>query len=226
MERASQILINNGFSNKDVERTTKKILDNWYNAEPSRRPEATDNIITIYYKSTFSTAYKEDEMIMQQIIKRNVKPTDPNTQIKLVIYYQNKKTSHLLLRNNIRQAANELQKSHVIYRYTCKLGDCATQPSTYIGMTTMKLSRRLSYHLSTGAPKNHHRDAHHATLKRETLVENTEILAVNQDQRRLPILEALFIKELSPNLNIQGEDLQALPSLKRLPENIPSGVTT
>ena len=28
-------------------------------------------------------------------------------------------------------------------------------------------------------------------------------------------MEALFIKELCPSLNIQAEDLQALPSMKR-----------
>ena len=82
-------------------------------------------------------------------------------------------------------------------------------------MTTMKLSRRLSYHLSSGAPKIHHHSAHKGNLKRDTLVENTEVLAVNQDHRRLPILEALFIKELSPNLNTQTMDLEALPSVRR-----------
>ena len=228
LERASQILINNGFSHREIEKSTKKILDNWYNNKIPNT--AAEHTIEIFYKSVFSTAYKEDERIMQQIIKRNVKPKDPNTQIKLVIFYQNKKTSHLLLRNNPRHTDNDLQKSHVIYRYTCKLGDCATQPSTYIGMTTMKLTRRLSYHLSTGAPKNHHRDHHQTTLTRTTLVENTEILAVNQDLRRLPILEALFIKEMSPNLNIQAEDLQALPSVRRSPllglaPDIPAPVT-
>ena len=230
LERASQILINNGFSNKEVEKSTKKILDKWYNNE--NQNTTAENTIKIYYKSVFSTAYKEDERIMQQIIKRNVKPTAPNTQIKLIIYYQNKKTSHLILRNNTRHTDNDLQKSYVIYKYTCKLGDCATQPSTYIGMTTMKLSRRLSYHLSSGAPKNHHRDAHQIVLDRETLDKNTEIIAINQDERRLAILEALFIKDLSPNLNTQALDLQALPSVKRssllgqTPENPAPGVTT
>ena len=232
MERASQILINNGFANKDVERVTKKILDNWYNGQTINNQEQVNvNVIKIYYKSSFSTAYKEDERIMQQIIKRNVKPTQPNSKIDFIIYYQNKKTSNLLLKNNTRQT-DDLQKSHVIYKYTCKFGDCATQPSTYIGMTTMKLSRRLSYHLSSGAPKNHHKNVHQAILDRETLDENTEILAINQDKRRLAILEALFIKELSPNLNTQALDLQALPSVKRssllgqTPDNPASGVAT
>ena len=86
LERASQILINNGFSNKDVERSTKKILERWYNNDnPSGPKPANEDSIKIYYKSFFSTAYKEDERIMQQIIKRNVKPIDPNTQIKLII---------------------------------------------------------------------------------------------------------------------------------------------
>ena len=85
----------------------------------------------------------------------------------------------------------------------------------YIGMTTMKLSRRLSYHLSSGAPKKHLQDAHNIPLKRQDLDKNTEILSTQQDPRRLCILEALHTKDLSPNLNIQAIDLQALPSMRR-----------
>ncbi|KAK3886212.1 hypothetical protein Pcinc_009631 [Petrolisthes cinctipes] len=68
---------------------------------------------------------------------------------------------------------------------------------------------------SSGALRTHHRDVHHSTLKRQYLEENTEILTTHQDHRRLPILEALYIKELSPTLNIQASDLQALPSMRR-----------
>ena len=87
-------------------------------------------------------------------------------------------------------------------------------------MTTMKLSRRLSYHLTAGAPKNHMKEAHKSNLTRANLEENTEILAINRNLRRLPIMEALFIKELGPSLNTQAEDLRVLPSMRRTYLNV------
>ena len=35
------------------------------------------------------------------------------------------------------------------------------------------------------------------------------------DVRRLPILEALYIKDLNPKLKVQANDLQVLPSMRR-----------
>ena len=152
---------------------------------------------------------------MKQIVKKNVTPSDPNKKLLFTIYYKNKKTSDLLLRNSPKIEKKEIQKSNVIYRYTCSRGNCEALPSTYIGMTTMKLTRRLSYHLNNGAPKNHAQKTHKVKLERAHLNENTEIIATHNDNRRLEILEALYIKELNPNLNCQKIDLQALPSMKR-----------
>ena len=70
-------------------------------------------------------------------------------------------------------------------------------------------------HLATGAPKKHLREEHGTNITRKTLEENTEIIDGCNDGRRLSILEALHIKENNPRLNIQSEDLQALPSMKK-----------
>ncbi|XP_076056346.1 uncharacterized protein LOC143034295 [Oratosquilla oratoria] len=211
--RSTQVLLNNGFDKKDIETITKKIIDRWYHTQQDTTEKKED--IKIYYRAFFCMAYKEDERILKQIIKRNVKPTNPEKRINVVIYYKSQKTSHLLLRNSPNMIKEPTQQSHVIYRFTCKRGNCATLPSTYVGMTTMKLSRRLSYHLSSGAPKTHLRQEHHENITRQMLTENTEIITTCPDTRRLPILEALYIKELNPNLNIQSSDLQALPSIRR-----------
>ncbi|XP_076044740.1 uncharacterized protein LOC143027348 [Oratosquilla oratoria] len=216
IKRSTQVLINNGFNEKEIHFQTKKIMNGWHNNNNDKQNKEK---INIYYKSTFSSAYKEDERIMKQIIKRNIKPVNPEKILNLVIYYKTKKTSHLLIRNSPLQERKELQKSHAIYRFTCTRGNCEALPSTYIGMTTMRLSRRLSYHLTSGAPKNHLREAHGITLVRETLEKNTEILDLCTDDRRLPILEAFYIKELSPILFVQAEDLRALPSMRQTVTN-------
>ncbi|MPC43322.1 hypothetical protein E2C01_036966 [Portunus trituberculatus] len=62
-------------------------------------------------------------------------------------------------------------------------------------MTTTRLSRRLTYHLVSGAPKKHLKEQHRINITREMLEVNTEILTTCPDARRLPILEALYIIE-------------------------------
>ena len=157
---------------------------------------------------------------MRQIIKKNVTPTDPQKKISFTIYYKSKKTSDLLMRNSTKRDTDKLQQSHVIYRYSCSQGNCATLPSIYIGMTTMRLTRRLSYHLSAGTPMMHSRRKHGSKLTRKKLEDNTEILTTCRNDRRLPILEALLIKNSNPCLNSQATDLQALPSMRRtFPQN-------
>ena len=192
---------------------TKKIIDKWYKDNDENQQEQEN--IKIYYRSLFSSAHEEDERIMKKIFRKNIKPVNPSTRVQLVIYYKTKKTSQLLLRNSPHQEQDALQRSHIIYRYTCNRGNCATLPSTYIGMTTMKLADRLKSHKYAGAPKSHKREQHQENITKEDLEENTEILASCNDKKRLQILEALFIKELKPSLNVQALDLQALPSMRR-----------
>ena len=218
IERATQVLINNGFSEQDITRQTKKIVDSWYNQDTTEKK----NEIKVFYRAFFSTAYKQEERIMKEIFYKNVKPTDQNAAINLQIYYKSKKTSHLLLRNNTAPEAEKTQKSHVVYRFTCNRGNCEVLPSTYIGMTTTTLSRRLTFHLSNGAIKQHLLSEHGTAITRKMLEENTEIIDTCKDARRLPIAEALYIKENTPKLNRQHEDLQALPSARRATTPTPS----
>ena len=203
IERSTQVLINNGFSEQDIARQTKKILNSWYHQDTTEKKKE----IKIYYRAFFSTLYKQEERIMKEIIHKNVKPKDPDTRINLQIYYKSKKTSNLLLRNNTAPEAEKMQKSHVVYQFTCTRGNCEVLPSTYIGMTTTTLSRRLTFHLSSGAIKQHLQSDHSTAITRKILEENTEIIDTCKDERRLPIAEALFIKENSPKLNRQQIDL-------------------
>ena len=224
IERSTQVLLNNGFCEKDINRLTKKILDSWLS---KKQIEENKENINIFYKGTFSSAYKEDERIITQLVRKNIKPSDPDKRVKLIIYYKTKKTSHLLLKNNPSIERESLQKSHVIYRFTCNQGNCEVLPSTYVGMTTTRLSQRLTFHLASGAPKKHLKDQHRINITREMLTDNTEILTTCPDTRRLSILEALYTKAANPALNQQAQDLQALPSARRTStENSPAQPVT
>ena len=68
--------------------------------------------------------YKSDEKIMKTLIHKNILPTDPNKKIKLIIYYNKFKTSNLVIRNNSSPSIGVLQKTNVIYKFKCPLGDC------------------------------------------------------------------------------------------------------
>ena len=131
-----------------------------------------------------------------------MKTTDPDGRIKLQIYYTNRKSSNLLLRNNLTH------KSYFVYRITCKRGNCEVLPFSYIDMAT-KLSRRHTCHLATAAAKHHLREKQSTNIIWKFLEENTTIVDIGTDVRRLPILEALYNKDFNPKLNVQADDLRA-----------------
>ena len=137
-----------------------------------------------------STAHKTDERIMTDIVTRGVIPTNPNDQVQLIIFYKNKKTSNLFMKNNTTQTHDDLKRTSVIYEYSCNLGDCKLRNFSYIGMTVCTLSRRLSYHLQNGTIKQHTLTAHKTQLTRDMLVQNTKIIDTDQDPRRLPFKES------------------------------------
>ena len=81
VERATQVLANNGFSNRDIERVTKNIIDKWYNQKNNNTPVQEE--MKLFYKALFSNMHQEDERVIKQIVKRNVKPVNPEAKIKL-----------------------------------------------------------------------------------------------------------------------------------------------
>lgn len=150
---------------------------------------------------------------MRRIILRNITPTNPSNKVRLTIYYKNKRTKDLILRNDSSPRPSNFDSVNVIYKFTCPYENC-TSHSSYIGLTTTKLSRRLSYHLSQGGPKRHLLQEHNIPISRTILEENTEIMDQAQDKNRLLYLEALYIKRDNPAINTQQEAPTALPSIK------------
>lgn len=140
---------------------------------------------------------------MKNILKKNVIPKDGH-EVRLMVYYKSMKTSNLVIRN--RAKPNQLQETHVVYKYKCQKGDCKLQiTSSYIGSTTMTLSRRLSYHLSAGGPAEHSRITHGQRITRQDMVDNTSILIREPSQWKLRIIEAAYIMEWQPAMCDQLE---------------------
>ena len=140
-----------------------------------------------------TSAYKVDERVMQDIIKTHVTPTG-QSRIRLRIYYKNKKTSNIIMRNNLYKEP-DLKCTNVVYEFTCPEEDC--QPpnpkSSYIGHTTNTLTKRLTFHKQSGEIQKHMKQRHRRDLTRSDLVDHTVILARESNRIRLKVLEAVFI---------------------------------
>ena len=150
-----------------------------------------------------STAYKVDERVIRGIISENVKCINDNDTLDLIIYYKTKKTSNLIMKNNITASNDTLKKTNVVYKFSCPVEDCRLHNVDYIGATTTSLSRRLTMHLQDGTLKDHMTEHHNTALTRKHLTENTIILKTCSDRTQLMITEALLIREHTPTLNKQ-----------------------
>ena len=58
----------------------------------------------------------------------------PKQKIKLVVYYKNRETFDLVIKNNPCTNVADLKKSSIVYEYKCPLGDYMPQ-SKYFCMT-------------------------------------------------------------------------------------------
>ena len=215
LQRATQVLVNNDYSINDIHREINKQLSKFI--ENQQRTTLQKSPLKLYYRNYMSTGYKVDERILTDIVRRGVTPVHEEDSVQFIIYYKNKRTSQLVMKNNLNEKTGDLSRTGVVYQYTCPIGNCKTRNTSYIGMSTTTLSRRLTYHLQNGTPKNHTLQEHNTTLTRQMLVENTTILDTSSDKKRLQIKEALYIDSRKPEMNIQiGTTSIPLPSQQRI----------
>ena len=70
-------------------------------------------------------------------------------KIKFIIYYNEFKTTNLVISNNFHLPVAVLQRTNVIYQFKCCLGDWISEnKNIYVGLTPTTQSRRLTMHLS------------------------------------------------------------------------------
>ena len=201
--RIKQILVNNGYSNSEVDSEIRLFLNKHQNYKSNTAGEKKKKGIVLYYRNHMSPAHKVDERVLRDIVYENVKCAKSDDKLELVVYYRNRKTQQLLLKNNPYKKDNILKRSNVVYQFYCPYEDCRLHSVSYIGVTTTTLSRRLTMHLREGSPKEHMHRHHNTTLTREQLVDNTIIIDSADCQTRLHILEALHIKDKAPSINKQ-----------------------
>ena len=215
LQHVKQMLVNNGYSCTDIDAEINRTLDKHRTREHKTQSSEKSQVHKVFYMNHMNDAYDKDEKVLKNILKKNVVPKEGH-EVKLVVYYKSLKTSNLVIRNRAKREC--LQETNVVYRYNCQKGDCKLRDtSSYIGSTTMTLSRRLSYHLSAGGPADHSRNTHGERITRQEMVDNTSILARQHNQRKLRIVEAAYILEYQPAMCDQVEHRGRITLLGRTP---------
>ena len=94
-----------------------------------------------------------------------------------------------LMTNNSSPSIGVLQKTNVIYKFKCPLGDCISDNNNniYVGLTSTTLSRRLTMHLSDTSSIAQHLKKHSCptTQLRKILTDNTTILEHQNNKQKL-----------------------------------------
>ena len=156
-------------------------------------------------------AHKTDERVLHDIISRNVTCTTPQDKLLLIIFYKNPRVSNLIMKNNLLQDPSLLKKTNVVYQFSCPEEGCKLLPnSSYIGVTTTSLSRRLTMHAREGSIRKHMTQTHNKPPTRQDLVENTKILKHCSNHKKLHIFEKVYISQHTPLINIQTDTLGSL----------------
>ena len=117
ISRSKQILINNGYTNKQVDMEIRKLLTN-----TPRNSNNNNNINThkVFYKNFMTSKYKESERAIKDAITSCVRVKNPSDRLQIVIYYKASKTRNLIMRNNMTPKVRDIAKTHLIYDFHCK----------------------------------------------------------------------------------------------------------
>ena len=91
-------MVNNNFPNNLIDQQIKQYLHNIHKNSNNSNSNNT-NRINLYYKNQMHKNYKVDKQVISNIIHWHIKPTEPQKQIKLIIYYTKFKTSNLIVKN-------------------------------------------------------------------------------------------------------------------------------
>ena len=203
IKRSKQILVNNGYSNTEVDSEIRRF---WKSSERNvTRPSGEVTTHSLFYRNFMSSHYQKDEKVLKDLIAENVTMKEKN-RLKLVIYYKNRKTRDLVMKNNLGNKVRELARTNVIYDIRCQKGECDHLPprnSTYSGFTTCTMSRRLTFHLRDGAVQRHCIAKHKEKVTRKEIETFTKIRYQESDTNRLEILEAIIIHFEDPEINKQ-----------------------
>ena len=201
--RIKQLLTNNNFPMKLIDETINKFIASKFKVNNNNN-STVKNEIRLYFENQMTSNYKTEEKKLRNLVDQHLSTIDPDSKIKLQIYYKAKKVSNLFLKNKVYQNEDPYQRHHVVYQYSCNRAGCTT--SNYIGYTTCTLHERFKMHTQNGSVIKHLREKHNIQkILRKDILKDTTVLATCMDRRKLIMSEAVIIKEKRPTLNSQNE---------------------
>ena len=207
VERIKQLLTNNNFPITIIDKTLKQFLNK---KVPNKQPSPSSSYLTLYFQGQMCKNYKVEEKQLSSIIDKNVKPTNEDDKLKLIVYYKTRKLRELFIRNKPISPKTIANRHHVVYAYSCNLEGCNASPK-YIGYTTCTVDERFKMHAQNGSIKKHLVENHGMTrTPKNDLVSSTKILGSSNNKGRLRMLEAIMIKDMKPSLNSQEEGCERL----------------
>ena len=108
------------------------------------------------------------------------------------------------MKNNLSsQKPQHGQETHIVYKFTCNLGECSSPDikNEYIGLTTQTLRQRMVGHRNHGSIFAHFRLKHGVNPEVDYLLQNSKILYRENNSHQLHVYEALHIRKFRPKLN-------------------------
>ncbi|XP_064079522.1 uncharacterized protein LOC135196612 [Macrobrachium nipponense] len=138
LDRVTQVLVNNGYPNRLINKEVRTTLDHWYSKSERPQPHPHEKI-KLYYKARMHAHHCEDEDALRKIIRENVTPTEVNKELELVIYYQIRCTCDLIMKNNPTPPARDpFKQSNAVYQFSCPVGG---YPGSYVGIRVFNMPR-------------------------------------------------------------------------------------
>ena len=139
------------------------------------------------YRGKCSDEYAKD-------LRRLCSKKDAAFRLPIRVVFTLKKVKSSL--PSLKEPVTKLLKSGVVYHITCPR--CQ---SSYVGETVRHLLHRFREHRVNRGPLKTHLENCNTDLDSEDI----KILATSSNPERLLILEALFIKDISPTINTKDE---------------------
>ena len=134
IQTLKQALVNIGYAGLSFDRILNKYLANRENKSSDSDPV----VHKVYYRNQYSSAYKADERVIKDIVKKNTKCINEKERLNLVIYYKSKTINFLVMKNNQTPQAictKKYQRHIRVYLYPGRL--CTPKILVY---------RRNNYH--------------------------------------------------------------------------------
>lgn len=202
VEYIKQMLINNNYSNSNVDALINKFVQN--KQEIATSHTTNTDVIPVYYHNQTHKNCPLDEKILKEIVYNNTKCCDPKQKLKVICYYKNVKTGNLVMRNNMGPKLPNLSQTGVVYKFECPLPH--SRAEYYIGMTQATVSHRLTNHAQSGSISSHFKQHHNSKPTKDILVNNTSIIAKAKNRYNLAVKEALLILNQEPSINKQFDN--------------------